>query len=468
MNVFLQLGRFKNSILLAPILSMALASCVDNIPSAQSPPEVLQTERVAYKQPKWVKNAVLYEINPRNFTEEGTFNAIADHVDRLDKLGVSAVVITPFYQTGKLSSLGGLSNPHQIADHKSVSKEYGDIEDFKTLVKKFHRAGIKVLIEWITGYTSSDHKWVQSNPNWFIGDTGGIRVSRVESFDADLAQLNTQDELVHFAMQEAMKFWVSATDIDGFYCLDSREVPITFWTVACDELRQAKPLVFVSADSWLGSYKAGFDMHLDKDLYPLMLSVARQDTTYEVLDPYFKNLAKRGGQIPVYYTSSNLLNALNGSSAERFGKHRKAMNTLAVIAGNTYLVLGGQEVGLDKQMPLTRKNNIDWAESSYSAHYSRLLKQKRSNTVLNSNPSDAKHQRITTSRNLAIHVFKRELEGNDLLSISNHSKWIQTFSFIDSVNFDGYYNVLKDEPFKMDSARIRFMPGETMLLSKIR
>ena len=39
-------------------------------------------------QPDWSRNAVIYEVNIRQFTEEGTFKAFQSHLPRLKELGV--------------------------------------------------------------------------------------------------------------------------------------------------------------------------------------------------------------------------------------------------------------------------------------------------------------------------------------------------------------------------------------------
>ena len=40
--------------------------------------------------PEWSKNSVLYEVNVRQYTEQGTFNAFAEHLPRLKALVVYA------------------------------------------------------------------------------------------------------------------------------------------------------------------------------------------------------------------------------------------------------------------------------------------------------------------------------------------------------------------------------------------
>jgi cyclomaltodextrinase len=50
--------------------------------------------------PEWTKDAVLYEVNIRQYTPEGTFNAFAEHLPRLKKLGVDILWLMPINPIG--------------------------------------------------------------------------------------------------------------------------------------------------------------------------------------------------------------------------------------------------------------------------------------------------------------------------------------------------------------------------------
>ena len=47
--------------------------------------------------PEWSKNSVLYEVNVRQYTDEGTFNAFAEHLPRLKALGVDVLWFMPTF-----------------------------------------------------------------------------------------------------------------------------------------------------------------------------------------------------------------------------------------------------------------------------------------------------------------------------------------------------------------------------------
>ncbi len=46
------------------------------------------TPLVKIAHPEWSKNAAIYQINTRQFTQEGTFQAAEKHLPRLKELGM--------------------------------------------------------------------------------------------------------------------------------------------------------------------------------------------------------------------------------------------------------------------------------------------------------------------------------------------------------------------------------------------
>ena len=50
--------------------------------------------------PDWTASAVLYEVNVRQYTKEGTFKAFEKHLPRLKELGVDILWFMPVYPRG--------------------------------------------------------------------------------------------------------------------------------------------------------------------------------------------------------------------------------------------------------------------------------------------------------------------------------------------------------------------------------
>jgi glycosidase len=88
--------------------------------------------------PEWSKDAVIYEVNIRQYTEEGTFNAFAEHLPRLKELGVDILWLMPVHPIGEKKRKGSLGSYYSIKDYKAINPEFGTMADFKSLVEKAH------------------------------------------------------------------------------------------------------------------------------------------------------------------------------------------------------------------------------------------------------------------------------------------------------------------------------------------
>ena len=68
--------------------------------------------QVRIKHPEWSKNATIYQINTRQFTEEGTFRAAERHLPRLKDLGVVILWLMPIHEIGSKNRKGSLGSPY--------------------------------------------------------------------------------------------------------------------------------------------------------------------------------------------------------------------------------------------------------------------------------------------------------------------------------------------------------------------
>ena len=73
---------------------------------------------------EWSNDAVMYEVNVRQFTPEGTFNAFASHLPRLKELGVEILWLMPIHPIGEKNRKGSLGSYYSIRDYKAVNPEF--------------------------------------------------------------------------------------------------------------------------------------------------------------------------------------------------------------------------------------------------------------------------------------------------------------------------------------------------------
>src|SRR5207237_207388 len=110
--------------------------------------------------PLWYKDAIIYEAHARAFHDSdgdgyGYFRGLAQKLDYLEDLGVTAVWLLPFYPS-PLKDDG-----YDIADYTDVHPQYGKLSDLQDLLHEARRRGIRVITELVVNHTSDQHPWFQ-------------------------------------------------------------------------------------------------------------------------------------------------------------------------------------------------------------------------------------------------------------------------------------------------------------------
>ena len=97
-------------------------------------------------QPEWTKSANIYEVNIRQYSEEGTFNAFREEMPRLADMGVDILWLMPINPIGMKNRKGELGSYYSVSDYKGINPNYGTLDDFKALVAEAHELGMKVIL----------------------------------------------------------------------------------------------------------------------------------------------------------------------------------------------------------------------------------------------------------------------------------------------------------------------------------
>jgi len=76
---------------------------------------------VQLQHPEWSKAAVIYQVNQRQLTPEGTFRAAEAHLPRIRDLGADIIWLMPINLIGQLHRKGTLGSPYAVQDHLAVN-----------------------------------------------------------------------------------------------------------------------------------------------------------------------------------------------------------------------------------------------------------------------------------------------------------------------------------------------------------
>ncbi|MNO30477.1 Alpha-1,4-glucan:maltose-1-phosphate maltosyltransferase [compost metagenome] len=187
---------------------------------------------------KTLRNEVMYSIYVRNHSEEGTFKAVEQDLDRIKGLGVDIIWLMPVHPIGVKARKGKLGSPYANQDYREINPEYGTMEDFKDLVNAIHDKGMKCIIDVVYNHTSPDSWLVDNHPEYFFKKPDGCMGNRVGDW-SDIVDLDyNQPELWDYQI-ESLKMWAGI--VDGFRCDVAPLVPLDFWLRAREEVGQVNP-----------------------------------------------------------------------------------------------------------------------------------------------------------------------------------------------------------------------------------
>ena len=199
------------------------------------------TTQAPEQQP--LENSVVYEMNVRQYTPEGTFAAAQQQLPRLAEMGVDIVWLMPIYPIGVEGRKGTLGSYYAVKNYCDINPEFGTLEDFDNFVAEAHRLGLRVVIDWVANHTSPDAVWVTGQaPEWYERDAEGNTTFTADW--SDTANLNYENKDVWKGMQDALRFWMER-GIDGFRCDMACEVPLEFWQETISALREDYPGMYM-------------------------------------------------------------------------------------------------------------------------------------------------------------------------------------------------------------------------------
>lgn len=228
--------------------ALVLTVIFSNFLFAQQSPRDFSKEN-ARPSPDWVKDAVIYEIYPRAFSQKGDFNSITADLDRLKNTGVTVLWLMPVHPIGQAKKKGTIGSPYAVKDFYAINPDYGTAADLKRLVAEAHKRGLKVIIDIVANHTAWDSVMMKNSAFYTKNEKGEI-IPPVPDW-ADVADLNYDNPELRKYIIEMLKMWIRDYDLDGFRCDVAGFVPVDFWETARAEVDKIK------ADTiWLAEWES--------------------------------------------------------------------------------------------------------------------------------------------------------------------------------------------------------------------
>ena len=367
--------------------------------------------------PDWSYNAVIYEMNVRQYTPEGTFAAAAEELPRLQKLGVDVIWLMPIYPIGVDQRKGTLGSYYAISDYCAVNPEFGTMADFGDFLARAHDAGFKVILDWVANHTSPDAVWESGKPlDWYVRDSLGNTVTQYDW--TDIAELNYDNKDMREEMRRSMRFWLDM-GVDGFRCDMACEVPLDFWRETLPELRREYPGTYYLAEGENPElHRDAFDASYAWELHHLLNDIAKGKKSAADLKAY---IGKDAAACPpeafrLMFTSNHDENSWAGTEFERMGDAADVMALLTfLLPSGQPLIYTGQEIGYDHRFEFFEKDPVPaWEWNERSDFYRSLVDMRHAHPALAAGEKGGAIEYLDTDA-ADVLVFSRSVSASESL-----------------------------------------------------
>lgn len=412
---------------LATALGLAIASPTVHGAPARAATTSSSASSDSLRHPEWSRHAVIYEVNVRQFTPEGTLVALQRHLPRLKRLGVDILWVMPVQPIGVKNRKGVLGSYYAISDYTAVNPEFGTEADFKAFVQAAHRQGMKVILDWVANHTAFDHVWTTQHKDFYVTRSDGtiINARDNEGHDTDwtdVAELNFDNPALRRAMINDMRWWLLRTGIDGFRCDVAGGVPTEFWVDARRELERTRPDLFMLAEAEDPRIHAAFDMTYAWELHHLLNDIAQGKKGTGALDGYFAKDDSLFGRdaYRMTFTSNHDENSWSGTEFERMGaNHQPAFVLAATVERSMPLLYTGQEATSKKRLRFFEKDTVNWSGPSLAGFYHTMFDLKHRQAALANGSWGGVQTALRTDGGDRLYAFTRSQGTNTVLVAVN-------------------------------------------------
>lgn len=237
--------------------------------------------------PAWVNDTVWYQIFPDRFRNGnknndpasvrawsdtvlgayeyygGDIAGIIEKLDYLKELGITGLYLTPIFQSPT-------SHKYDTTDYFEIDPHFGTKEEFKTLVKKAHERGIKIMLDAVynhigasskqfqdvivNGKNSAYYHWFYIEKDTLVDRAGKLDKTAYRNFDTMMPKLNTQNPEVIQYLLDVSAYWIREFDIDAWRLDVANEIDHEFWRQFRKAVRSIKDDVYILGETWHDSY----------------------------------------------------------------------------------------------------------------------------------------------------------------------------------------------------------------------
>lgn len=327
---------------------------------------------------EWIDRAIIYEITPSIFVENGKFRFITRKLNEIKELGVNTIWIQPIYGTWG----GGMG--YDVINYFGVRGDLGGEKELNELITTAKSMGFRILFDFVANHSSINHAYAKESAkydtlshyyNYYQREEDHAPYSQhyhhyngfINYFWNDLPNLNFNNPEVRNWMTQAIKYWIEKYDIDG-YRFDA------IWGVTARKpeytkelrlaLKRIKPELLLLAEdkaTWTNVFDERFDAAFDWAAGEEWVSQWAFQTTYSTStnNTIFNNAENlrstrlRGALTNYgkgYAPEAKILRFIENNDTYRFIQHHgpertKMAATLMFSLHGIPMIYNGQETG---------------------------------------------------------------------------------------------------------------------------
>lgn len=442
--------------------SLVLAACT-TVPSVAPMTDGLTpSPYVKLDHPDWSRDAVIYEVNVRQYSDAGTFDAVREDLPRLKELGVDILWLMPIHPIGELNRKGTMGSYYSVKDYFGVNPEFGTKDDFKRFVHAAHAQGFKVILDWVANHTAWDHPLATSNPDWYEKDwKGDFRPTPWWDW-SDIIDLDFSQPGVRQHMSDAMIYWVEEFGIDGYRADVAGYVPLDFWDGVRARLDAIKPVFMLAEWQTRDLHARAFDATYAWEWKEGMQRIAKGEADTGALYGYYSanESAWPRDAMRMTYTDNHDQNSWDGLPQEIYGEAYEVAIVLQFTGEGIPLIYSGQECLNPNRLEFFEKDPIVWdCDAAVNALFRDLVQLKTDNPVLHNGAWGATTTKVENSNAQKVFSFiRRNDAGEAVLVVANLSDTPQSFAFSDALPHGDYTTFRTNESITI-GAETRRLPA---------
>ena len=406
------------------IMLAALLSGVAATASAQDALDYAPKPAVQVNHPDWAVNAAIYQINTRQFTEEGTFAAAQEQLPRLAAMGIDIIWLMPVHPIGIERRKGELGSPYSVRDYYGVNPEFGTVDDLRAFVAAAHALDLHVILDWVANHTAWDNPLVSEHPDWYTRDWRG-EMQAVPGTDwSDVVDLDFSSAELREYMTDVMAWWVEDVGVDGFRADVAGFVPLDFWETLRTRLDAIKPVFMLAEWETRDHHYRAFDATYAWTWNNTLNEVATGGADAGALRGYYfsdqdNTWPEDGWRLT--YVANHDQNAWIGTQFDRFGEALEAAIALSVIGEGMPMVYNGQEAGNETMLAFFERDPITWRDHPLNARFTELFGLLEANRALWHGAAGGQMVNVETDHPEAVLSFVRARDEDAVFAVFNFS-----------------------------------------------